>query len=151
MTRMIKNTRHEAQHPWPEDVFVQGGNVGLVFTGEGGYRTSFVEAFPGGTFLRGEGKDVAAAEDSCWKQYQRYVSCDGGGEHGPFEARQYTNGAGFCTKCGTWMSKVLPEIPEEERPPREPTMLDRLFGDPDSALVQVMELMAREDEMPERP
>ena len=67
-----------------------------------------MEASPKGTFLRGEGLTLQDAEDACWVKYQRALHCAGGGEHGPFEARQYENGAGFCVKCGAWFSRVLP-------------------------------------------
>lgn len=106
----IANTAVEARHPWPEQVHVQGGGDGLVVRRADGsaYRTAFVEAFPTGTFLRGEGLTVEEAEDACWAKYQVFSACDGTGEpHGPFEARGYTNGSGFCTRCGAWMSHVL--------------------------------------------
>lgn len=105
----IKNTEHETRHPWPEDMFIQGGERGLVITGTGkpNYTTAFVEASPRGTFLRGEGATIAEAEDACWAMYQKVTACDGSGEHGPYEARGYENGSGFCVKCGAWFVNVL--------------------------------------------
>ncbi len=102
--RTVKNTDHVSPHDWPDDMLVQGGGDGIVLSrGPGGhYRTAFVEAFPGGTFLRGEGKTVADADDACWAQYQRLNAC----EHGPYEPRNYTNGCGFCVKCGMWFTDV---------------------------------------------
>lgn len=106
-SRLIAHTDQVARHPWPADVFVQGGSKGVVFVRDGqNYRTAFVEAFPAGTFLRGEGETVADAEDACWAKYVRFTQCDGGGQHGPYEPRHYTNGAGFCSKCGTWFMNV---------------------------------------------
>lgn len=105
----ISNTDVEAQHPWPEGTHVQGGSAGIVLRPVergGNYRTAFVEAFPAGTFIRGEGETVEAAEDACWAEYQKIVNCDGGGEHGPYEPRHYENGAGFCVKCDAWFSNV---------------------------------------------
>lgn len=102
----------EARHPWPEGTYVQGGSKGLVIKHEGGtYRTAFVEAFPRepDTFLRGEGATVEEAEDACWAKWERIVACPAHPEHGPFEPRMYRNGAGFCTRCGAWFPKVLPE------------------------------------------
>jgi hypothetical protein len=130
MERLIKHTQHVAQHPWPEDVYLQGGGHGLVFSNDGNdYITAFVEAFPGQTFLRGEGKTVAEAEDSAWKQYLRYRNCDGnlkfGEWHGPYERRQYRNGAGFCTRCGIWMNKVFEPLPED--PNRKPSRLEKFL------------------------
>lgn len=106
---LIRNTTFEARHPWPDDVHVQGGGRGLVIARGSGaaYTTAFVEAAPPGTFLRGEGPTIEKAEDACWAKYQLVLHCAGGGEHGPFEARQYENGSGFCTKCGAWFSRVL--------------------------------------------
>jgi hypothetical protein len=95
------------QHPWPEECFVQGGSNGIVLAGKDTYTTAFVEAFPDETFLRGEGKTIAEAEDKCWTQYQKLVSC----EHGPFEARGYKNGCGFCVKCGTWFPHEICQLP----------------------------------------
>ncbi|THA72452.1 hypothetical protein E6R60_26330 [Streptomyces sp. A0642] len=148
MTRIIKNTTTEAQHDWPDDVFIQGGTHGVAFGGpDGAYQTAFFEAFPGDTFLRGEGKTIAEAEESCWGQYQRFIVCDGSGEHGPYERREYRNGAGFCTKCGTWMSNVFEPLPEQPR--RRPSLLNRLFVDQDpEAVTEVLEAVAHADELP---
>jgi hypothetical protein len=128
--RKVANTLHVMTHPWPEDCYVQGGRRGVVIVDGGkSYRTAFVEAFPldPNTFLRGEGTTLAEAEDDCWRQYQTYRSCiDERGAHGPFEARQYTNGAGFCVHCGTWLNNVLPVQPED--PNRKPSLLERMFS-----------------------
>lgn len=105
MTEILR-TGEQARYPWPDGMLVQGGKSGAVFTPNGNYRTAFVEAFPPGTFLRGEGKTVAEAETACWEKYQAVLVCSGGGEHGPYEPRHYTNGAGYCTKCGSWFSGV---------------------------------------------
>lgn len=109
MSRLIRNTEIEARHPWPEDVAVQGGAHGAVFRSQdkgGNYSTAFVEAFPPGTFLRGEGKTISDAEEACWQKYLTHLACDGNGQHGPYEPRGYENGAGYCTKCGSWFSGV---------------------------------------------
>jgi hypothetical protein len=110
---LIKNTTVEARHPWPTDVHVQGGSRGLVIPrgSDAAYTTAFVEAAPPGTFLRGEGPTIEKAEDACWAKYQMVLHCAGGGEHGPFEARQHENGSGFCAKCGAWFSRVLEPSP----------------------------------------
>lgn len=134
MSRIIARTDHETQYPWPPSVFLQGGTSGVVFRKDWStYQTAFVEAAPAGTFLRGEGATVAEAEADCWEQYLRYVHCDndrtkppyGQPWHGPYERRQYTNGSGFCTRCGIWMNRVLPVLPDD--PNREPGILEQLF------------------------
>jgi hypothetical protein len=129
----IGRTGEQTQYPWPEDVFVQGGARGLVISRNGNYGTAFVEAFPAGTFLRGEGATVAEAETACWEQYQRLVACPAHPEHGPFERRNYRNGAGFCIRCGAWFSHLFPELPDD--PDREPGPLESLIlrlGEPGS-------------------
>ncbi|MFE6000344.1 hypothetical protein ACFQ6C_26345 [Streptomyces sp. NPDC056454] len=151
MTRIIKNTTTPAQHDWPEDVLIQGGEHGVVFGGPRAYQTAFFEAFPGDTFLRGEGKTLAEAEDSCWKQYQRFANCDGSGEHGPYERREYRNGAGFCTKCGTWMSNVFEPLPDLPRDPNRRRLIDRVFVDQDpEAITEVLETVANAKDLPTR-
>jgi hypothetical protein len=107
MSRMIVNTSQEAKHQWPDDVYLQGGGEGVVITSAGNYRTAFVEAFPSGTFLRGEGATIGEAETRCWEKYQRISTCPTSPTHGPFEARGYTNGSGFCANCGAWFHKVI--------------------------------------------
>lgn len=145
--RTITRTDHVTQYPWPDGMFIQGGTSGVVFRKGEPYRTAFVEAFPVGTFLRGEGKTVAEAEDACWAQYQRLTRCPAHPEHGPFEARDYTNGSGFCTRCGGWFSKVLPEQPELAD--RRPSLMERaLSGDMDAA-AEIVTTVAHADELPE--
>lgn len=145
--RLILHTTEPMRCDWPADMYVQGGRSGVVFGPDGAYRTAFVEAFPPGTFLRGEGHTVAEAEQSAWRQYQRLAMCPAHPDHGPFEARGYTNGAGFCTQCGGWFSKVLPEQPKD--PNRKPSLLERaLLGD-DNALVEVFTTAASAAELPD--
>jgi hypothetical protein len=154
MVRIIKNTRTEAQHDWPDSVMIQGGEHGVVFGGpDGAYQTAFVEAFPGGTFLRGEGRTLAEAEEKCWKQYQTFTACDGTGEpHGPFERRQYTNGAGFCTRCGIWMNKVFEPLPFEGKREGRKSLLEFVFGDQDpEAIEEVLTTVADAATLPHAP
>ena len=124
----FNNGDYQCQYQWPDDCFVQCGGDGIVFTGrsmkeafdnpvetvaetlgikeleeETGYRTAFFEAFPRNpdTFIRGEGKTIEAAETAAWEKYRRYAGCD----HPEWEKRGYTNGLGFCVKCGMSSSK----------------------------------------------
>jgi hypothetical protein len=118
---IIKNTDFEAQHPWPEGMLVQGGESGIVLRQDApNYTTAFVEAFPN-TFLRGEGKTLAEAEDKVWAQYERLISCPTYPTHGPFERRHYRNGAGYCTSCGGWFTASVTgfeELPPEPNAPK---------------------------------
>lgn len=128
----IKNTNTETKYPWPEDCRIQGGEHGIVFFSDDGsnYNTAFVETFSG-TFLRGEGKTISEAEDDCWTQYQKMISClhDVG-----FDPRKYTNGAGFCNKCGTWFSHVLKSIEEDSN--KTTSFFERVLqGDEDATKI----------------
>lgn len=119
MSVLIRHTAAVARHPWPEGTFLQGGERGLVLAATGSYRTAFVEASPPpgagpGTFLRGEGETLTAAEDACWARYEVIVACPAHPSHGPFERRHYRNGAGFCERCGSWFSGVLPPLGESQ-------------------------------------
>lgn len=84
-------------------MYVQGGGHGLVLVrGGGNYYTAFVEAFPEGTFLRGQGATITDAETACWAKYQRMLQCPAAPEHGPFNPHTYDNGSGYCIRCGIW-------------------------------------------------
>lgn len=104
---------YEARHPWPAETIVSAGG-GIVFVrnapeGEPrSYSTLFMEVYPpGAAFIRGEGKDEAACEDAAWAKYQLALNCsDGSGSH-DWEPRKYRNGAGFCSRCSTFGSKVF--------------------------------------------
>lgn len=88
---------------WPEDCMVQWGN-GLIPS------VPFFEAFPTGTFIRGEGADIAEAEEKAFEKYQRDLACDHvWGRQRP-GGDLYTNGAAFCRKCGGFRSQMFPEI-----------------------------------------
>jgi hypothetical protein len=143
--RLISNTTEVMRHPWPDDCLVQGGKGGIVFTNVGSYRTAFVEAFPG-TFLRGEGPTVAEAEDACWARYQQLTACPTYPAHGPFEARNYTNGAGFCTSCGGWFGRAVTGLPELPDPPGQtPSLLERVFTGDRAALDEVVAAITKEE------
>lgn len=102
--RLIRNTKVLTTHDWPEDMFIQGGEHGVVGVRSTGktYTTAFVEAFPD-TFIRGEGATIVEAEDMAWEKYQRQLACSA---H-EYEARGYTNGLGICKKCSRSESDVF--------------------------------------------
>jgi hypothetical protein len=60
------------------------------------YTTAFFEAFPKkpSCFLRGEGKTIEEAEESCWNKYQKVLNCN----H-EMERRDRTDGYGYCKHC----------------------------------------------------
>lgn len=140
-TRVAANTDHPLRHPWPGDCYVQGGEQGLAFRGGEGYFTAFVEAFPRNpdAFLRGEGETVAEAEDACWARYLVARDCVPGegepdgrfGPHGPFDRRGYTNGMGFCVRCGTGymaFEEIPPAAPAQEPEIGTAGLLRRVFA-----------------------
>lgn len=89
---------------WPEACMVQWGH-GLIPA------VPFFEAFPTGTFIRGEGETIAEAEQKAFDQYQRDIACDHvWGRYRNERAGTYTNGAAFCRKCGGFRGKMFPEI-----------------------------------------
>lgn len=96
-------TFHDSPHDYG-DIRVQGGSQGIVFARtKPSYVTAFVECFPPGSFIRGEGETVAEADDACWAKLQAYLGCTA---H-EWEARSYKNGAGFCIHCGQFGSQVF--------------------------------------------
>jgi hypothetical protein len=96
--------RYTLRHEWPEDCFVQGGHNGVVFgnTTKPGYQTAYFEALPD-TFIRGEGPDLASAEDDAWSKYVLLTTCP---KH-EYEPRGYKNGAGFCKHCNSFGSHIF--------------------------------------------
>lgn len=146
--RLIENTAEVMRHPWPTDCKVQGGARGVVFMDGDLYRTAFVEAFPG-TFIRGEGKTIAEAEDACWAGYERLAACphDRG-----FDRRDYVNGSGFCRACGTWFASDVTgfdPLPKYYERSRRPTLMERAFLGDTSAAGEIIGTVARASELPE--
>lgn len=99
-----------AQHNWGS-AYVQGGGSGLVLSKKGNYTTAFVEAFPNingfGTFLRGEGESVLAAEQACWDSYQRKLNCPGHEWSREVHGHHRTDGYARCIHCGLCTSDAL--------------------------------------------
>ena len=106
MTQIPLSTAHATFFDSPHDygtLQVQGGEIGTVFVrGGDSYVTAFVECFPEGSFIRGEGATLAEADDACWAKLQSYTGC----EH-QWEVRGYRNGGGICKHCGQFGSTVF--------------------------------------------
>jgi hypothetical protein len=106
---------YDSKYDW--NCFCQGGSNGIVLPSgsidkifgsdpikglsEGiankeSYTTAFFEAFPKepSCFLRGEGKTIEDAEESCWIKYQKVLNCN----H-EMERRDRTDGYGYCKHC----------------------------------------------------
>lgn len=96
---------YSCANQWPDECYLQCGRTGIVFTKAGSYRTAFFEAFPKSpsTFIRGEGRDLQAAEADAWAKWQKITQCPG---H-EFERRGYKNGLGFCQHCGMSFSRAF--------------------------------------------
>jgi hypothetical protein len=88
---------------WPDDCMVQWGH-GIIPA------VPFFEAFPPGTFIRGEGETIAEAERKAFAQYQSEALCNHvWGRH--HERRgTYINGAAWCRKCGAFRGKMFREV-----------------------------------------
>lgn len=107
--------------PWPEDTLVQWGH-GIAPA------VPFFEAFPPGTFIRGEGADIAEAEAKAFAQYEREGHCDHlWGRQRP-GGRFYANGAGWCRKCRAFRSRMFNPITKlgAHRKPLSTMELDHL-------------------------
>lgn len=112
---MSGGAEYDSKYEW--NCFCQGGSKGIVLPSgsfnkifkedpleglvEGmvskeSYTTAFFEAFPKNPrcFLRGEGKTIEEAEESCWKKYQNVLNCN----H-EMERRNRTDGYGYCKHC----------------------------------------------------
>ena len=101
--RIRPSPAYQPQCAWPDDCTVQWGH-GIVPA------VPFFEAFPKGTFIRGEGADIAEAERKAFAKYQRDLACDHvWGRQRPGGAL-YTNGAAFCRKCGGFRGSMFPEL-----------------------------------------
>lgn len=97
------NAEYAPTCAWPDDCTVQWGN-GIIPA------TPFFEAFPTGTFIRGEGASIAEAEQQAFDRYQRDLACDHlWGRNRPGHSA-YTNGAGWCRKCGGFRGKMFREV-----------------------------------------
>jgi hypothetical protein len=99
-----------AKFDWGK-TFIQGGDSGIVFSRKKNYTTAFVEAFPKingmGTFIRGEGEDVKAAEVDCWEQYQRMLKCDDHEWDRNVNGTLRDDGYAQCKKCKMATSDAL--------------------------------------------
>jgi hypothetical protein len=104
------NSGFMPQCAWPADCYIQWGASGVVFRDQakcGNYGTAFFEAFgkaPGQGSARGEGKTVADAETACFDKFLKYGACVG---H-VWGRRGYTNGGGWCLKCGAFATAFRP-------------------------------------------
>ena len=113
--KMSSGPEYDSKYEW--NCGCQGGNSGIVLqsgsiekvfgsdplaglvegvSSKESYITAFFEAFPNNPecFLRGEGKTIEEAEESCWNKYQKVISCN----H-EMERRNRTDGYGYCKHC----------------------------------------------------
>lgn len=105
MTRIMLSDSSSEFYESPHDygsLTVQGGADGRVFTPWGNYSTAFVECFPEGSFIRGEGSTIAEADDACWSKLLSHAACD----H-EWEPAGYRNGGGICKHCQGFGHKVF--------------------------------------------
>lgn len=100
---MGRNVDYSPRQPWPDHATVQWGN-GIIPA------NPFFEAFVSGTFLRGDADTIEAAEADAYLQYKTFIGCDHVWSRHSRTRGTYTNGAGWCVKCGSFKSKVFEPI-----------------------------------------
>lgn len=101
-----KDKGHVPSEDWPIDCMVQWGQNGVVFGNSGTYRTAFFEAFPSVGFFRGEGATIKDAEADALRAYKKAIGC----ESHEWSRKGYTNGGGFCRKCGMFGTPFKPIV-----------------------------------------
>ncbi len=91
---------YKPHRPWPAECTVQWGH-GIAPA------TPFFEAFLPGTFIRGEGRTIAEAEDRAFDQYAGEQTCRHlWGRQRPGRDL-YLNGAGWCRRCSAFRSEMF--------------------------------------------
>lgn len=100
-----KDPEHVPSEDWPEDCTVQWGSSGIVL-GKTSRVTAFFEAFPSGSFIRGEGETIAAAEEDALAQYRRKLDCK---DH-HWQRGRYANGGATCKRCGCFETRFHPVV-----------------------------------------
>lgn len=100
-----KDPEHVPSEDWPEDCTVQWGSGGIVL-GQKPRVTAFFEAFPSGSFIRGEGATIAAAEEDALAQYRRKLACK---DH-HWQRGRYANGGATCKRCGCFETRFHPIV-----------------------------------------
>lgn len=98
---------YECKQEWPESIYVQCGEKGVVFSKNGNYQTAFFEAFPISpeTFIRGEGSNIEEAEIKAFEKYTKIMNCS---QHEM--VRRKESEAGTCKHCGLTLSNCLPPL-----------------------------------------
>lgn len=116
------------------EIYVQGGNGIVIGFKDSGppRRTAFVECFPEGTFIRGEGATVAEADEDCWAKLRAYLDCPG---HA-WVPNKPDQPAGTCSLCRTRRSDAFTaeELGLSCTRCSAPTF-DRAIGDPERSLL----------------
>lgn len=87
---------HTPRDEWPADCLVQWGADGLVIGDGDSYTTAFFEAFPEGSFIRGEGATISEAEMDALIQWRMISACK---EH-LWSRKEHRNGVATCRRCG---------------------------------------------------
>ena len=104
LNQIIRKTPdYEPVQPWPEDCTVQWGH-GIIPA------TPFFEAFPTGTFIRGEGSTIAEAEAKAFAKFSKEEQCDHQWGRQRPGRDLYGNGAGWCQKCSAFRSNMFKPI-----------------------------------------
>jgi hypothetical protein len=80
--------------------------------------------------------------DTVWSaEVQRGVAANLRARQLSYEPRGYTNGSGFCTRCGVWASQVLP--PQPQPADRRPSLLECALSGDEQAAEEIIDGAAR--------
>ena len=95
-----------------KDMLIQGGEIGVVFSKKGNYKTAFCEVFPSllknnekifSSFIRGEGKNIEEAEKNAFNKLLKIKNCT----NHKWNRKGRDNGHAFCDLCGVFNSDAL--------------------------------------------
>lgn len=101
-----KDPDHVPSGEWPEECYVQWGSGGVVIGKTSSRATAFFEAFPDGSFIRGEGQTIALAEDDALRHYRKKLACP---DH-HWQRGSYMNGGAICKRCGCFETRFHPIV-----------------------------------------
>lgn len=105
----LTGNMHDCQHDWPDNVRIQHGEKGIVFSKNGNYSTSFFEAFPPtsvtDSYVRGEGSSVKEAENNAFEKYLKMINCE---QHD--YVRKGKGESGICKLCSSTKDEVFPPV-----------------------------------------
>ena len=109
-----RNVYYELKHDWPLDTTFNINNYSPktreMFPDIKPHMEVFTNGVQNGSYISSEQKTIEECEDTCWSLYQTYENCAHEFIRENLKGEHYSNGTGFCKKCGMFKSKAfLPE------------------------------------------